>query len=67
MKTFLSILVISCIAFSSCHLFGKRVKGNGHITTTEHSVDHFRNIDVSGAFDLYLEQGDFKPVKIETD
>lgn len=46
---------------------GKRIKGNGIIKTAEHSVTAFKNIEVSGAIDLYVAQGETKPVKIEAD
>ena len=48
-------------------MMGKRVKGNGNIKTVEHTVGSFKNVEVSGAIDLYVAQGETKPVKIETD
>lgn len=64
----LLILLLAVTTLSSCgYMFGKRVRGNGNIKTTEHSVSSFKNVEVSGAIDLYVSQGDTKPVRIETD
>lgn len=68
MKKLLLILMVVAVTTPSCrYMWGKRVKGNGNIKTTEHTVGSFRNVDVSGAIDLFVSQGDTKPVKIETD
>jgi hypothetical protein len=68
MKKLLPLLLLVAVTSSSCrYMFGKRVRGNGNIRTEEHSVSSFKNVEVSGAIDLYVSQGDVKPVKIETD
>ncbi|MEP6724195.1 MAG: head GIN domain-containing protein [Bacteroidota bacterium] len=68
MRNLFFLLMIVAVTTSSCnYIMGKRVKGNGNIKTTEHSVGSFKNVEVSGAIDLYVAQGDTKPVKIETD
>lgn len=46
---------------------GKKVKGDGNITSQDKSVSAFKSVHVSGAIDLYVSQGELKPVKIETD
>ncbi|MEP7279799.1 MAG: head GIN domain-containing protein [Bacteroidota bacterium] len=66
-KLLLIMMVVASVAPSCRFAFGKRIKGNGHITTQEQSVSAFKNVEVSGAIDLYVAQGDTKPVKIETD
>ena len=68
MKKLLLILVVTVVAASSCRFgFGKRVSGNGTMKTDEHTVSDFKNVHLSGAMDVYLSQGDVKPVRIETD
>jgi len=68
MKKLLLLLAVTALMTSSCRYgFGKRVSGNGTIHTDEHTVTDFRNVHVSGGMDVYLVQGDVKPVKIETD
>jgi len=65
---FFFALMALAISSSSCqYMLGKRVQGNGNIKTQEHTVGSFKNVEVSGAIDLYVAQGDTKPVKIETD
>lgn len=64
----LLVLLFAASTLSSCgYMFGKRVRGNGNIKTLEHSVSSFKNVEVSGNIDLYVSQGDPKPVRIETD
>jgi len=61
-------LIIALPLLSSCHHFwGKRVRGNGNIKTEERSVSTFKNVEVSGAINVFVSQGDIKPVKIEGD
>ncbi len=68
MKKLLLILLVVAVTAPSCrYMWGKKVKGNGNIKSAEHTVSSFKNVDVSGAIDLYVAQGDTKPVKIETD
>jgi hypothetical protein len=61
---FAGILLLTA---ASCNMLGKRVKGNGNIQTSERNVSDFKNVDVSGAVELYVAQGETKPVKIEAD
>lgn len=53
---------------SSCvFLGGKRVRGNGNITSVERSVSSFSEVEVHGAIDMYVIQGSEAPVRIEGD
>ncbi len=64
------ILLFAFLAFTtqSCYyLGGKRVRGNGNIETDERSVSAFDEVEVHGAMDVYVTQGDLRPVKIEGD
>ncbi|MBC7904621.1 MAG: DUF2807 domain-containing protein [Gemmatimonadaceae bacterium] len=68
MRNLLVILSVIILAGTSCRFVGgKRIKGNGNIKSKEHSVSSFKNVDVSGAVDVYVSQGPLAPVKIETD
>jgi hypothetical protein len=58
----ISVLVISCNNFG-----GKRVRGNNNIVKVERSVDDFNAVEVHGALDVYVSQGDQKAVRIEGD
>ena len=68
MKKLVFLLIVVAIAAPSCrYAFGKRVRGNGNIKSEEHAVSSFKNVEVSGAIELYVSQGDVKPVRVETD
>ena len=67
MKRILFMLTVA-ILFSACHYFwGKRVSGDGVIKSMEKSVSAFKEVEVGGAFKVYVEQGDLKPLTIEGD
>lgn len=68
MKKIFLLAAIIVVTTSSCrYMWGKKVKGNGSISSTERSISSFKNVEVSGAIELYVAQGDTRPVKIETD
>ncbi|PWT72410.1 MAG: DUF2807 domain-containing protein [Bacteroidetes bacterium] len=68
MKKFIFYLLTASIIIPSCRFItGKRVRGNGVIKTEERSVSSFKNVEVSGAIDVYVSQGEIKPVKVEGD
>lgn len=67
MKKLLLVLFATAVLASCQYLGGKKIKGDGNITTREHAVTSFKNVEVSGAIDLFVAQGDVKPVRIETD
>lgn len=66
-KIGLILLVISFFGGSCVFINGKRKRGNGNIVTVERSVGTFNDVHVSGAIDVYVTQGERKPVKIEGD
>jgi hypothetical protein len=56
------------ILFSSCRrIFGKRIRGNGHVTLETRSYSGFHSISVSDAIDVYVRQDSMQSVKVETD
>jgi len=60
--------MLMVIITSSCqYMLGKRIRGNGNIKTATHSMSGFKDIEVAGAIDLYVSQGEIVPVKVETD
>jgi len=68
MRKYIWLLLVLPIAFGSCRFMGgKRVRGNGVIKSEEHTVSTFKNVDVRGSINVYVSQGDIKPVKIEGD
>jgi len=68
MKKIVLFLFVPALMLSSCgYIGGKKVRGNGNWKTTERNFSSFNKIEVRGAIDVFITQGDFKPVKIETD
>lgn len=68
MKRFIILSILFSILLGSCHfLGGKRVRGNGKITTQSRTVNAFTSVDVSGGIDVYVKQDSVVSVKIEGD
>jgi hypothetical protein len=70
MRKYLSILATLAIVFTlgSCrHYWGKRVRGNGNITSEERSVGNFKNVEVGGSINVYVSQGATSSVKLQGD
>ena len=68
MKKIVLFLFVPALILSSCGYIGdKEVRGNGKMTSTERSYSSFDKIEVHGGIDVYIAQGDFKPVRIVTD
>lgn len=68
MKHLLILLFCLTNLLASCHYFGgESVKGDGNITAITHNLSDFEGVEVSGAIELYLEQGTGFRVKLEAD
>lgn len=66
-KIFIGAIII-LITASGCHdVFGKRIRGNGHIQSESRPAASFHSIDVSGAIDVYLRQDSIPSIRVETD
>ncbi|TAL49372.1 MAG: DUF2807 domain-containing protein [Chitinophagaceae bacterium] len=63
---FWSLIII--VTASGCReVFGKRIRGNGHIKTETRSASSFNSIDVSGSIDVYVKQDSVPSIRIEAD
>jgi hypothetical protein len=68
MKKYLWLIIALPVVLGSCHRFwGKRVHGNGNIKTQEQTVSSFKNLEVESNINVFITQGDLKPIKIEGD
>lgn len=68
MRRIILFLAFLALTFQACYyLGGKRVRGNGNVETEERPVSAFNEVEVHGSIDVYVSQGDTKPVRIETD
>ena len=59
---FLSLLLTSCGIVD-----GKKIRGNGNITTQVKRATNFHDVDVSGAIEVVVAQDSAFAVKVETD
>ena len=68
MKKLIFFSFIIMITASGCRdIFGKRIRGNGHVTTESRSISSFHSVDVSGAINVYVKYDSVSSVKVETD
>ncbi len=68
MRKLLLLLCIPAMLLVSCReMFGKRVRGDGNITTDTRNAGSFTAVEVSGSIDLYVKQDPTVSVKIEGD
>jgi Putative auto-transporter adhesin, head GIN domain len=68
MRKYIWLTLVLPFAFGACRfVLGKRVSGNGVIKTEDHQVSSFKNVEVSGSINVYVSQGDLKPVRVEGD
>ena len=62
-----SFLLIAIAGTSCREIFGKRIRGNGHITRQPRQESGFGGVAVSGNIDVYLKTDSTTSVSIETD
>ena len=66
-KYFWIALALPFLLCSCRFMLGKKVRGNGVIKSEDHEVSSFKDVEVSGSINVYVSQGDIKPVKVEGD
>jgi len=66
-NVFLFSLLILVFASSCREIAGRRVRGSGNVTSQTKSVSGFRNVNVSGAIDVYVKQDSSTSVRVEAD
>lgn len=62
---FASLFIGISTIFAGCHM--RYTHGNGNVVKQDRTVSSFNGIDVSGAFDVYLKQGDNEAVTVEAE
>lgn len=60
-------MAVILVAASSCRIMGKRVKGNGIVSTQERHVGSTDKIKLAGSYDVEITQGAVTSVKVEAD
>ena len=64
----LLLLLFTVTLLASCrYVGGKRVRGNGNLTTSERSVSSFNGVSSFGSFDITLIPSSTATVKVEAD
>lgn len=66
-KIFLFSLVILVFASGCREMLGRRIRGNGHITSETRTASGFTGVDVSGAISVYVKQDSVASIKVEAD
>lgn len=65
---YLIVLFLGVSLFFSCrYIGGKRVRGNGNITTEQRSLSGFDGVESYGSFDVFISTASEPSVKIEVD
>lgn len=67
MRHVIFLLLALSMLFSCRYIGGKRVKGNGHLVTSERSESGFNGVKSFGSFDVTLVPSDNRSVKVEAD
>ncbi|KYP13358.1 head GIN domain-containing protein [Flavihumibacter sp. CACIAM 22H1] len=66
MKAFLTVLAIACLSWTACVFnTGKKVNGNGHVTTDTRTPGAFESVEQKGSFDVELVVGDQAGITLE--
>jgi hypothetical protein len=61
------LLLIALVGLSSCFWHGRRVKGNGKVTTESRQLGNISGVELHSSFDVYLTQGSPAGVRIEAE
>lgn len=68
MKKGILFIVLAALVMTGCRqVFGKRMLGNGKITSETRNITGFDRIDIGGAADLYVKQDSVFSIRIEGD
>lgn len=68
MKKGILLVVLAALVMSGCReMFGRRIRGNGNITSQTRTLSGFDRIDIGGAAKLYVRQDSVYSVRIEGD
>ncbi|WP_207515501.1 head GIN domain-containing protein [Longitalea luteola] len=65
MKNWTFLIFLATILVAGCRFTGKRIKGNGDVTTETRNISSFTGVASYGFFDVYVAVGSPASVKIE--
>lgn len=62
------IVTVAALLFASCNFNVNSIEGSGHVTTEKRIVQgDFKNVSVSNAIDVVIEQSDVTEITVEAD
>ena len=67
MKKLAALIILTAIVGASCRFAGKRIKGNGQVTTENRELSGFVGVSSYGSFDVYVAIGSTTSVKVEAE
>lgn len=68
MKPLYLLLAVASLSLVSCRFgMGKKIRGNGNVTTTTRTPGDFRKVEQKGSFDLILKSGSTASISIEAE
>jgi hypothetical protein len=65
MRKWAILIVLTSVLAANCGFSGKRIKGNGQVTTENRNVSNFTGVSSYGSFNVYVSIGNTSSVKIE--
>lgn len=67
MKKIIAVLLTVTILGASCMMHGRRVKGNGNLTSQSKPIGDINGVELHSSFDVILTEGSPSNVKIEAE
>jgi hypothetical protein len=67
MRKWTLLIFLATVLVAGCRFSGKRIKGNGDVTTETRSISSFSGVASYGFFDVYVTVGSPASVKIEAE
>lgn len=62
-----SLLLLSVLSLSCNYIGGKRIRGNGRVTSDVREAGTFTRVDASGSVDVYVKQDSVYGIRVEAD
>jgi len=70
-RLLIGLLIFALVATTACNLSfnlgNNRVRGSGNVVTEERQVSGFDKVEINGAGELYIEQGETEALTVEAD
>lgn len=67
MRKWAILIALTSVLAANCGFSGKRINGNGQVTTENRNTGNFVGVSSHGSFDVYVSMGTTTTVKIEAE